>query len=216
MSAKIDCVVCVENSKFLHNTGLSAGVLELKINVQAFLENCIFSKNSGLDVGILRATCNVSVCMVYSGFISADNETFAEIALLGNGSSLDISHGTLVPKTQRTASIVKVVKQSSFTLSNLIIQEYSSTIGKNALFQCKDISNITFINTTFRIKGLPLISGIWNCTINIFNSNFGNNTGRLVDVATGSKLEIYTSDFFANKGILLTIKSELKMQSNDS
>ena len=98
LSAKIDCVVCVENSKFLHNTGLSAGVLELKINVQAFIENCIFSKNSGLDVGILRATCNVSMHMVYSGFISADNETFAEIALLGNSSSLDISHGTLAPK----------------------------------------------------------------------------------------------------------------------
>ena len=108
------------------------------------------------------------------------------------------------------------MKQSSFTLSNLIIREYSSTIGKNALFQCKDVSNITFINTTFRIKGSPLISGVWNCTINIFDSKFRNNTGRLVDVATGSKLEIYTSDFFANKGILLTIKSESKMQFSDS
>ena len=216
LSAEIDCVIRVENSTFLNNIGLSAGVLELKFNVQAFLKNCSFFKNSGVDVGILRATFNVSVHMVYSGFILAENETFAEIALLGNSSSLDISHGTLAPKTQRTASIVKVVKQSSFRLSSLIIQEYSSTIGKNPLFQCEDVSKITFINTTFLINESPLISGVWNCTINIFNSKFRNNTGCLVDVATGSKLNVYTSDFIANKGILLTIKSESKMQFNDS
>ena len=185
--ASDDCLIHIDGCTFAHNVGASSGVLEFFENVKAVIINSRFVRNSGMDAGVLRAY-NSSVVINVSIFLHSEDHTVALIAMVALGSSLTMSVDILDQSPRRTISMVKIINNSSMLLHDMTVAHSKSTIGNNALFQCEDFSNCTFLNVSFAFNKALIISGVHECIVNISDCSLLENHEMLLDVRYGSSL----------------------------
>ena len=193
-----------------NNAGRHGGVLYTFGNSSFTFSNVTFIVNTAAhDGGVIKTFGASSFRMAYSNFTNNSATRNGGVMVTQDGSSFNIQNSTFTNNSAAIAGGVMVTQDdSSLTVNNCVFTHNKATISGGVIY-CSD-GTFNVDNSHFSLNDVfsQGVMYIFQCSVNITDSNFDQNTGSLYSF-NGSiifggyiKLKRFTESLLAGKEVI--------------